>query len=302
MADVKDWMCIMVSKTSETRDMDVWVKNVLTQVSNDAVEAIVPETIGALMGLPQGTISGVLRVSKSLLKGTAQTIVLNVYGDMFQRNISELEKSKVEQTFKKAQNVFWEFVEKDGANNAGYLFDISSPEYEGARQSAEGFLMQSMREFERKKLDVIGCYFGRNMYYGKTQWEQIFQTQKMIERLTYRQVVLIRLISEHFPGINQEYSITSSDACVEVKELFNYGIWKTTAAYFGEDKSQPILIKELVPTKYADNLKNDLMLDKISAKDVEHIIETLKIGKAPSVGESFSSKDLREIQDSLTLE
>ena len=282
--------------------MSELLKNILTQLSDEAVDTIAPEAVGALMGLPPATASGVVKVSKALLKGTSQTVVLKTYDDIFQRKISKLEAAKAEYSFQKAENVFWDFVDKEGDENAGYTFDKYSPDYENARQAAEGFLMQSMREFERKKLNVLGSFYGRNLYYGNDQWEYIFQTQKMIEKLSFRQIVLIRLISERFPEINPELCITAPDACVEVMELINYGIWQAPGAFLSQDNSRPIPLKTLEPTSYAEKLNVELMLDDLAEEDVEHIIKTLKIGEAATTNETFSMDELREIKDSLTWE
>ena len=282
--------------------MSELLKNILTQLSDEAVDTIAPEAVGALMGLPPATASSVVKVSKALLKGTSQTVVLKTYDDIFQRKISKLEAAKAEYSFQKAENVFWDFVDKEGDENAGYTFDKYSPDYESARQAAEGFLMQSMREFEHKKLDVLGSFYGRNLYYGNDQWEYIFQTQKMIDKMSFRQIVLIRLISERFPEINPALCITAPDACVEVMELLNYGIWKAPGAFLSQDNSRPIPLKTLEPTPYAAKLNVELMLDDLAEEDVEHIIKTLKIGESANTNETFSVDELSEIKDSLTWE
>lgn len=257
--------------------MNDLLRNTLSQLALGAVEKTDMKAVGSLLGLPP-ELGVVLTIAKPLFKGAAQTAVLNMYDDILHRQISLIETSKVKYTFQKAEKVFWEFVEKEGVENAGYSFDAYSPEYEGARQAAEGFLMQSMEEFEHKKPDVLGSYYGRNMYYGNTQWERIYQTLKMIERLTYRQIVLIRLISKHFKSEDPEHCITAPDACVEVMELLNYGIWKAPGAFLGQDNSQPIKLKSLEPTPYADQLNVELMLDMIEDADIKHITATLGIG------------------------
>lgn len=276
-------------------------RNILSQLALGAVEQLAPEAIGTFMGLPPG-MATVIKASKPILKGAAQTAVLKMYDDICQRQISLIETAKVDYAFKRAEKVFWEFVEKEGEEAAGYSFDAFSPEYEGARQAAEGFLMQSMKEFEHKKLDVLGSYYGRNMYYGNTQWERIYQTQKMIERLSYRQIVLIRLISEHFKGEDPEHCITAPDACVEVMELLNYGIWKAPGAFLNQDNSQPIKLKSLVPTPYADKLNVELMLDEIEDADIKHIKATLRIWPSENVNETLTLEEVTDIKDSMTWE
>lgn len=281
--------------------MNELIRNTLSQLVLGAVEKVDMKAVGSLLGLPS-ELGDLLSVAKPLLKGTAQTAVLNVYDDIRHRQISLIEIAKVDYAFKKAEKVFWDFVEKEGEENAGYSFGAYSPEYEGARQAAEGFLMQSMKEFEHKKLDVLGSYYGRNMYYGNAQWEKIYQTQKMIERLTYRQIVLIRLISEHFNGEDPEHCITAPDASVEVMELLNYGIWKAPGAFLSQDNSQPIKLKSLVSTPYADQLNVELMLDKIEDAHIEHIMTTLRIEPSERVNQTLTLEDVTNMKDSMTWE
>ena len=273
------------------------LKNILSQLALGAVEDINFTAFETLLGLPPGT-SKLLSAAKPLFKGAAQTAVLKMYDDICDRQISTIEIAKVEYTFQKAEQVFWDFVDKEGVDNAGYSFDADSPDFEGARQYAEGALMSSMGEFERKKLDVIGSFFGRNLYYGNNQWESIYQKQKMIERLTYRQIILIRLISEQFPGQDQKHSITAPDACVEVMDLLNYGIWKAPGAFLSQDNSQPIKLKSLDPTPYAKQLSMEFMLDDIAEDEVRHILDTLKIGPSDSEAQTLSVKEVGEFKES----
>lgn len=124
----------------------------------------------------------------------------------------------------------------------------------------------------------------------------------MIERLSFRQIVLIRLISERFPEINPELCITAPDACVEVMELINYGIWKAPGAFLSQDNSRPIPLKTLEPTPYAEKLNSELMLNNLTKEDVEHIIKTLKIGESANTNETFSVDELSEIKNSMSWE
>lgn len=93
-------------------------RNILNSVVQGASDALVAEKMGVSAGLPPGTMATVV-AAKSLIKGTAQTLALSVYDDIFDRKISQIEASKVNQTFDEAEKVFWQFVEKEGENEAG---------------------------------------------------------------------------------------------------------------------------------------------------------------------------------------
>ena len=254
------------------------IRNILNQLAMGGAEVVTTEALSSTLGLPPGT-GLAIATAKGLAKGVAQTAVLKAYDDICSRQISKLEVSQINYAFDKAEKVFWEFVEKYG-ENAGYAFDASSSEYENAMQVAEGFLLQSM-----KKLDVLGCFYGKSLYYGDNQWETIHHTLKMTERLTYRQIVLIRLICEKFPDIDPTYCITEKDACVETMDLINFGIWATPGAYLSQDNSSPIQLETLVPTEYSFELYKKLMLERIPKEDIDKVIKTLCIGKSDRVNE-----------------
>lgn len=93
--------------------------------------------------------------------------------------------------------------------------------------------------------------------------------------LTLRQIVMIRLIAEGFPGIDKELCITNPSACVETNRLLDYGIWRTEGAAFGVDDSGRIKLSFLRSTDYAKKVKDALMLDQLSDDDVERTVESL---------------------------
>lgn len=274
------------------------IRNILNQLTMGGAEVVTTEALSSSLGLPPGT-GLAITAAKGIAKGVAQTAVLKVYDDICSRKISKIEISKVNYAFDKAEKVFWEFVEKEG-ENAGYAFDATSSEYENAMQVAEGFLLQSMRESEHKKLDVLGCFYGKSLYDGDNQWETIHHTLKMTDRLTYRQIVLIRLICDRFPDIDPTYCITANDACVETMDLINYGIWTTPGAYLGQDNSSPIRLETIVPTEYSFELYKKLMLERIPTEDVDKVIKTLCIAKSDRTNELLTVDDKKQINDSMT--
>lgn len=275
-------------------------RNILNSLVQSTSDALVAEKMGISAGLPPGTMATVV-AAKSLIKGTAQTLALSVYDDMFNRKISQIEASKVNYTFDEVEKVFWEFVEKEGADQAGYKFNGDSPEYQNALAVAEGVLFQSMREHEHKKLNVLGAFYGKSLYEGKEQWEYLHHTLKMTDRLTYRQIVIIRLICDKFPGKEPEESITEPDACVETMDLLNFGIWSAPGAFLNPNNSNPIQLKILQPTEYAMTLCKDMMLERLPLQDISHVLETLQIKKSTINNELLSLGEVETINDALTM-
>lgn len=275
-------------------------RNILNSLVQGTSDALVAEKMGVSAGLPPGTMATVV-AAKSLIKGTAQTLALSVYDDIFDREISQIEVSKVNQTFDEAERVFWQFVEKEGENEAGYKFNGDSPEYQNALSVAEGIMFQSMREHERKKLNVLGAFYGKSLYEGKEQWEYLYHTLKMTDRLTYRQLVIIRLICDKFPGKDPEESITEPDACVETMDLLNFGIWGAPGAFLNPNNSNPIQLKILQPTDYARTLCKDMMLERLPEEELCHVLDTLKIKKSAINNELLSLEEVENVNDAITM-
>lgn len=273
------------------------IRNILSQLALNTGEVVTTEVITSSLGLPPGSSLGLL-VIRSIVRGAAQTAVLGAYDDVVKRQISNLELLKVDSTFEIAEKTFWEFVEQEGEDNAGYGFDTNSLEYQSALETAEGILMQSMREFEHKKLEVLGRFYGRHLYKGSTQWEKIHLTMKMIDRLTYRQLILIRLICAGFPGRDKEMCITSPDVCVETMDLVTYGIWCAPGAFLDQNNSLPIQLNLLVATDYAKELYDELMLGSIDINEVNAVEATFNIRKSNIQKHYMSTMTIGDIENS----
>ena len=273
------------------------IRNVLSQLALNTGEVISTESVATALGLPPGSSIGVLTL-KSLVKGAAQTAVLGVYDDMMSRQISEIEHSKIDVTFNTAEKTFWEFVENEGDKNVGYGFTANSSDYHYALEVAEGVLIQSMREFEHKKLDILGRFYGRHLYMGSTQWNRIHHTMKMTDRLTYRQLILIRLICDGFPGRDKELCITTPDVCVEAMDLISYGIWSAPGSFLDQNNSLPIKLKFLVATDYAKELYEELMLGRIDISEVNSIEATFNIKNSAIQKHYMSTMRIGDIENS----
>ena len=99
----------------------------------------------------------------------------------------------------------------------------------------------------------------------------------MAGTLTFRQIVLIRLIKEVFKNVDENLFISNPYACVEVNRLRDYGIWQTEGASFGINESRPIQLKSIRPTIYAEKVCDALMLDRLSDDDVQRTLESLRL-------------------------
>lgn len=61
----------------------------------------------------------------------------------------------------------------------------------------------------------------------------------------------------------------------ETNRLLDYGIWRTEGAAFGVDDSGAIRLSFLRSTDYAKELKEALVLDRLSEEDVKRTVDSL---------------------------
>ena len=234
--------------------------------------AVVSKGFAALMttlGIPQATIL------TPLVRGATIGVMNTCYDDITSRALSKLENDKVNQVSETALQTFMELAEEDGVTPISMQIEQGQLEY--AYEVSEGLMLTAIRQSQRKKVDVLGRYYGRAFYKGDIDWQDMHQTINMVGSLTLRQIILIRLISEGFKGIDNKLFISNPSACVEVNRLKDYGIWQTEGAAFGTNDSWAIQLESIIPTIYSDRVCEVLMLDKLSDEDVARTIDSLKL-------------------------
>jgi hypothetical protein len=135
----------------------------------------------------------------------------------------------------------------------------------------------------------LGRFYGQKFYKGDTDWQAMHQMITMVGELTYRQIVLIRLISKGFKDINTKLFISNPSACVEVNRLRDFGIWQTEGTAFGINKSWAIQLDYIIPTFFSEKVCKALMLDRLSEDDIKRTIESLQL-----IEEGEPQRDLTE--------
>lgn len=208
-------------------------------------------------------------------KGLVLGLVENCFNDCSQMTLSVKEKEKLNQVSSVALQTFWEMAEKDGV--VAWEMNINPAYIDYAYEVAEHATLEAIRQSEKKKIDVLGRFYGRKFYMGDTDWQDMHQMITMVGTLSFRQIVMIRLISEYFKDLNGKLFVGNPSACVEINRLKDYGIWQTEGAAFGINDSAPIQLYNIIPTDYCDFVSEDLMLDAISEEDVKMVIDSLHL-------------------------
>lgn len=253
------------------------MRNVLTQLtsalSDSAFAAIV-----AVNNLPAGLT---LSLAQSVAKGTIQSVMQNCYDDVQSMNLSKREVAKHNLVFDVAVRTYLELTANDSGNGAQYDIVLEDAYYQELLESAEHISLEAIRQSEEKKIKVLGRYYGGEFYkHGPNiDIQNMHQMITMVGMLTFRQIVLIRLITEGFKGLDMNLFIHNPFVCVEINRLRDYGIWLTEGASFGIDESGEIQLKSIIPSRYSEIVYEALMLERLSDDDVQRTIDSLDLKK-----------------------
>ena len=248
--------------------------------------AVVSKGFATLMtgiGIPQAAIL------TPLVKDATIGLMNSCYDDVMRRALSASENEKVNLVTKVSLQTFMELAEKDGVTFIEMQVDEGQLKY--AYEVSEDLLLTAIRQSERKKVEVLGRYYGNTFYKGNIDWQDMHQIITMAGALTFRQIALIRLICEGFEGINPDLFITNPSACVEINRMQDYGLWMTEMAMFKDDASAGVQLKMLKPTEYAKMVMEALMLEKLSEDDLKRTIDSLRISNQGEPAEGITKED-----------
>ena len=245
-------------------------KNILSESTGSVAEA-------AFMALATAAGFPALALATPLVKGLILGLIENCYNDCSQKTLSVRESKKLNHVSEMALLTFRELAEKDGVKAWELNIDPAYIDY--AFEVAEHATMEAIRQSETAKIDILGRFYGKTFYERKADWQDMHQMITMAGALTFRQLVMIRLISEGFKGMDGQLFITNPSACVEINRLKDYGIWQTTGAAFGINESAEIQLDGIISTYYADQVNEALMLDKLSQEDVQRTVDSLRLSE-----------------------
>lgn len=251
------------------------IRNALTQLAG----SLTNETFTAIVAayhLPTGLSLG---LAQAVARGTMQGIMQNCYDDVNNRLLSQREVEKHITVFDVAERTYFEFAVRDDADTASLSVALDGSYLQQVYETAEHVSIEAIRQSEWAKIEILGRYYGRVFYEqgNHLDFQDMHQMITMTGALTLRQIILIKLISSGFEGLDDSYFITNPSACVEINRLRDYGIWETEGALLGENASRSIQLSFLKATDYSKLVSEKLMLDRISAEDVKRTIDSLKL-------------------------
>lgn len=233
-------------------------------------------------------------VAKNIVQGSLE----KVHCEFLSRTLTESQISKVEKVFAAAQHKYYQLINEQG-------WELIHPEADyyvnGIEESIERAVLVAMNEAEQKKINVHGNVLG-NYFVLNNNWSDYHYQAKLIEKFTWRQLVLIHLISNRFPNCPKGSCIHNHTACVEANELLSYGIWSQKGAPYDMNNSDPISIKLLEPTEFAHSLAAKMSITDYGTQSITDVIATLDMYEdnvEPHTMEPITAED---VDDKLSFE
>lgn len=267
------------------------MRNALTQLTGSLTDAGFTALVSAYH-LPAGLS---LAAAQALVRGGLQGVMQNCYDDIRARALSNREIEKHDHFFDVAERTYFELAAQNYDASAGQTYVLGDEYIEQVREIAEHASIEAMRESQAKKIEVLGWYYGGEFFRKgpNLNFDEMHQIVSMVSALTFRQIVLIRLIGEEFKDLDVNLYVTEPTMCVEINRLKDYGIWQTEGATFGINESWHIQLKTIIPTIYSEKVCKVLMLDKISEEDIKRTIDGMDLKPDGSPMKILTEDDYR---------
>lgn len=202
-----------------------------------------------------------------------------VIKDVVSRQLSDLQKTKVNEVRDYAILTFYKLAEENGweeNNSEAYSYT------QAITESIEDIFNKAVNESRRAKRIILGAYLGSSLYHSNSpnpSWENFFYISTIIERLTFRQLCMISLIGQRFDGFKKEgerLSITDKVAITELNDLQSQNFWLPAMSFMGGTPKE-IPLDYITPTDTTLDLKSAIIFPEAIREDYLRVVESMKI-------------------------
>ncbi len=190
----------------------------------------------------------------------------------FRDQLSEIQKKKFDIVINRATKTFNKLINTEEQT----LLHPESYDYiQNTLEFSLHILQNAINEFQFKKLEVLGDFWGKAIADGNIDWDNLHTEGNIFNSLTYRQLILLKLLDDGFLEDQQELCINNQTICVELNQLLQLGFRQTSGVYFGTNNSGPIQISQLKKTDFCSTFVERMMLSNIDKKDIESVKNSL---------------------------
>lgn len=253
-------------------------QNIMGSLGDLTVETI-PATAPLLLN-SLGIIvnpTSVLLVTK-MAKFMWKVGLIDVFKDYESNHMSNLQQNKLEDVKTYALKTVYQLMEKEG-------YDDSHPESASYTHNfidySSDLLDKALKEGRQAKRFFLGAYLGSTIYTLNTSlpnWDNVFYLSSLIDRLTLRQIILIKLLTDGFNNIEDHddlICVTNKVAISELKELASQNMWIGLISYQPDPTYKAIPLKYILPTDLAMELISSTPLPDCINQSINDVIKSL---------------------------
>ena len=204
-----------------------------------------------------------------------------VFKDYLDRQLSRMQKERLEDVKSTAIKTIYQLIEKNG-------WEESHPESVQYTQYAieyiEEIVNKAVNENRQAKRLFLGAYLGSTLYKlssSTPNWDNVFYLSSLIGGLTIRQIILVKLMVDNFDRTNDNKEkmmcITNKVAISELKELSNQNMWCGLIGYMPDPTYIAIPLKYICPTDLAKELVGSTEFPQSLQSNVNDIIISLDL-------------------------
>lgn len=266
----------------------------LKNLAVDTLPATAPEFLKTLgITVSSSSVLLVTQVAKFLWK----VGLIQVFSDYESRHLSNIQQSKLDDIKRYTLKAVYQLMEEDGYYD---LHPESATYTENIIEYTEDIIDKALNEARKNKRILLGSYLGSTIYtlYSSTpNWDNVFYLSSLIDRLTLRQIILIKLVTNHFDRIEDgedPVCVTDKIAISELKELANQNMWVGLISYQPDPTYIAIPLKYISPTELAKELMDSIIIPDNIEQSINDVIKSLDLKPYSKTGLPDSFKMMIE--------
>lgn len=201
-----------------------------------------------------------------------------VIKDVVSRQLSDMQKAKVNEVREYAILTFYKLAEENGWEDNGAEGEAYT---QTIAESIEDVFNKAVNESRKAKRIMLGALLGSTMYYSNSphpDMENFFYISNVMDRLTFRQLCLIYMMADKFKDIGEdinELCITDKVAISELNDLRSQNFWQPIFGYSNGAKEYPLPLAYLIPTQTALDLKSAFVFPNEIKDDFKRVVDSL---------------------------
>ncbi len=223
-----------------------------------------------------------------------------VIKDIVSRQLSEMQKAKVNEVRNFAISTFYKLAADNGWEDHSAEGDAYT---QSVAESIEDVFNKAVNESRRAKRILLGALLGSTMYYSNSphpDMENFFYISNVMDRLTFRQLCLIYMMADKFKDVGKnigELCITDKVAISELNDLRSQNFWQPNFSHLGSAVEHPLPLAYLIPTQTALDLKSAIVFPDEIKEDYLRVIASL--GVEPINPADFPEGFLKGLHDAI---